>query len=239
VEWTDVIYVKWFCFEVKWVTVKFLGTKVPCTLGWPYTEGTWLYCDYFIWCVIIIRGCGGAGLMRWVPVRWVWTFARASFNRMRRCGWTRWSVSLFPDDGDYLVWATYDLPSGARKFLSLVLGVVDVGWCRSFLANVVSTSLQIKNGSPCRTWLDPFSGDVGLLMTFFYSSDFRSSGKKEKFRRPGGTRPHFEIHINIGCKPYNCIPLMVMHFKIYVIMMSVQLDLIFLQIVNYVICHPN
>jgi len=21
------------------------------TLGWPYTEGTWLYCDYFIWCV--------------------------------------------------------------------------------------------------------------------------------------------------------------------------------------------
>ena len=23
-------------------------TKVPCTLGWPYTEGTWLYCDYFI-----------------------------------------------------------------------------------------------------------------------------------------------------------------------------------------------
>ena len=52
VEWTDVIYVKWFCFEVKWsevkwsevkwsevkwsevkwVTVKFLGIKVPCTL---------------------------------------------------------------------------------------------------------------------------------------------------------------------------------------------------------------
>jgi hypothetical protein len=26
-------------------------TKVPCTLGWPYIEGTWLYCDYFIWCV--------------------------------------------------------------------------------------------------------------------------------------------------------------------------------------------
>jgi len=31
--------------------VKFLGIKAPCTLGWPYTEGTWLYCDYFIWCV--------------------------------------------------------------------------------------------------------------------------------------------------------------------------------------------
>ena len=35
VEWTDVIYVKWFCFEVKcsevkWVTLKSLGTKVPC-----------------------------------------------------------------------------------------------------------------------------------------------------------------------------------------------------------------
>ena len=45
--------VKWFCFEMKWseFTVKYLGMKVPCTLGWPYTEGTWLYCDYFIWCV--------------------------------------------------------------------------------------------------------------------------------------------------------------------------------------------
>jgi hypothetical protein len=66
VEWTDVIYVKWSCFEfkwseVKWVTVKSLGTKVPCTLGWPYTEGTWLYCDYFIWCVfhlVCILYCG-------------------------------------------------------------------------------------------------------------------------------------------------------------------------------------
>ena len=37
--------------EVKWVTVNFLWTKVPCTLVRPYTEGTWLYCDYFIWCV--------------------------------------------------------------------------------------------------------------------------------------------------------------------------------------------
>jgi len=31
--------------------VKFLGTKVPCTLGRPYTDSTGLYCDYFIWCV--------------------------------------------------------------------------------------------------------------------------------------------------------------------------------------------
>ena len=46
--------------EVKWVTVKFLGKKVPCTLGWPYTEGTWLYCDYFIWCVsctVVVLTC--------------------------------------------------------------------------------------------------------------------------------------------------------------------------------------
>jgi hypothetical protein len=40
--------------EVKWVTVKFLGTKVPCTLGWPYTEGIWLYCDYFIWVYLVL-----------------------------------------------------------------------------------------------------------------------------------------------------------------------------------------
>ena len=31
--------------------MKFLGIKVQSTLGWPYTEGTGLYCDYFIWCV--------------------------------------------------------------------------------------------------------------------------------------------------------------------------------------------
>ena len=42
---TDVIYVKWFCFEVKLATLKFLGTKVPCSLGWPTTGGTCLYCD--------------------------------------------------------------------------------------------------------------------------------------------------------------------------------------------------
>ena len=59
VEWTDVIYVKWFCFEVKWsevkwVTMKFLWTKAPCTLRWPYTEGTLLYCDYFIWVYLVL-----------------------------------------------------------------------------------------------------------------------------------------------------------------------------------------
>jgi hypothetical protein len=25
--------------------------RVPPTLGWPNAEGTWLICDYFIWCV--------------------------------------------------------------------------------------------------------------------------------------------------------------------------------------------
>jgi hypothetical protein len=58
--WSGVINVKWLCFEVKWVTVKFLGTKVPCTLGWPYTEGTWLYWDNFIWCVsctVVVFNC--------------------------------------------------------------------------------------------------------------------------------------------------------------------------------------
>jgi len=44
------------------------NTIVPCTLGWPYTECTWLYCDYFIWCVsctvvvwtgFVMCGCSG------------------------------------------------------------------------------------------------------------------------------------------------------------------------------------
>jgi hypothetical protein len=68
VGWTDVIYVKWFSFkaqwsEVKWVTMKFCWIKVLCTLGWLYTAGIWLYCDYFIWvylfCVCFNLYCGG------------------------------------------------------------------------------------------------------------------------------------------------------------------------------------
>jgi len=46
--------------RLSYVTVKFLGTKVPCTLGWPFTEGTWLYCDCFIWCVscnVVVLTC--------------------------------------------------------------------------------------------------------------------------------------------------------------------------------------
>ena len=54
VKWTDVIYVKRFYFEVQWsevqwVTEKFLGIK-----GWPYSEGTWLYCDCFIWVYLVL-----------------------------------------------------------------------------------------------------------------------------------------------------------------------------------------
>jgi len=66
--------VKWFCFGVKWsgVTVKFLGIKVPCTLGWTYTEGTWMYCDYFIWyvsCSVFVLTCCVC-----VGEKYVWVF---------------------------------------------------------------------------------------------------------------------------------------------------------------------
>jgi hypothetical protein len=56
VNWRDLCEVILFLklSEVKWVTVKFLGIKVPCTLGWPYTEGTWLHCDYFIWVYLVL-----------------------------------------------------------------------------------------------------------------------------------------------------------------------------------------
>ena len=68
VEWTGLIYVKWFCFEMKWVTVNFLGTKAPCTLWWPYTEGSWLYCDNSIWCV----SCTVVVLIGFVMCGWVY-----------------------------------------------------------------------------------------------------------------------------------------------------------------------
>jgi hypothetical protein len=37
-----------------------LGSKAPCTLGWASTEGTWLYCDYFTWCLscaVVVLAC--------------------------------------------------------------------------------------------------------------------------------------------------------------------------------------
>ena len=49
VEWTDVIYVKWFCFEVQWSEVshvEVLGDKstmhVRVTLYWGYLIVLWL-----------------------------------------------------------------------------------------------------------------------------------------------------------------------------------------------------
>ena len=76
VMWSELTWFlcKWFCFEekwseLKWVTVKFLGTKLPCTLGWPYTEGTWLYCDHFMWFVCILCcGCFNLYCDVWVCV---------------------------------------------------------------------------------------------------------------------------------------------------------------------------
>ena len=58
VKWSEV---KWS--EVKWSEVSFdkvLGDESTCTLGWPYTGDTWLYCDYFIWCVsctVVVLTC--------------------------------------------------------------------------------------------------------------------------------------------------------------------------------------
>jgi len=52
VEWTELIYVKWS--EVSYGEVP--GEKMSCTLGWPYIEGTWFYCAYFIW-VTLYYGC--------------------------------------------------------------------------------------------------------------------------------------------------------------------------------------
>ena len=37
-----------------------LGSKVPCALGWLATDGTWLHCDNFIWCVsctVVVLTC--------------------------------------------------------------------------------------------------------------------------------------------------------------------------------------
>ena len=44
--------------EVKWSDVEVLGDK--STLGWPYTERTWVYCDHFIWrvsCTLVVLTC--------------------------------------------------------------------------------------------------------------------------------------------------------------------------------------
>ena len=54
--WSELTWFMWSDFVLKWNEVSYgavLGDRstMYCTLGWPYTEGTWLYCDYFVWCV--------------------------------------------------------------------------------------------------------------------------------------------------------------------------------------------
>jgi hypothetical protein len=36
--------------------VDFLEKKIPCTIGWPYTESACLYCDFNLVCVLCC-GC--------------------------------------------------------------------------------------------------------------------------------------------------------------------------------------
>ena len=44
-----------------WDKSTMLGTRVPCTtLEWPFTEGPWLFCNYFICCVsytVVVLTC--------------------------------------------------------------------------------------------------------------------------------------------------------------------------------------
>jgi hypothetical protein len=63
VEWTDVTYAKWFCFEMKLIEVtyiEFLRDKSIMQIRKPYTEVTWEYCDCFISCVnctVVVLTC--------------------------------------------------------------------------------------------------------------------------------------------------------------------------------------
>jgi len=78
--WRDICEVIFFS-EVKWVTLKFLGTKVQCTLGW-HTEVTWLYCDYFIWCVsctVFVLNCFVMCGVRMCGFCKVWLCVRMGF----------------------------------------------------------------------------------------------------------------------------------------------------------------
>jgi hypothetical protein len=59
VMWGDLTWFMWSDFilnwsEVKWITVNSLWVQVLCTLWWPYTEGPWFYCNYFIWVYLVL-----------------------------------------------------------------------------------------------------------------------------------------------------------------------------------------
>jgi len=78
VEWTGVIYVKWFCFEVKWGEVSYvevLGDKSTMhngvTLYWGYLIVLWLfylvcilYCGCFnLFCLVCVCVCVWVGFL--------------------------------------------------------------------------------------------------------------------------------------------------------------------------------
>ena len=70
---------------MKWIKVKFLGTKVPCTLWWHYNGGTCLYWDSFIWCVsctVVFLTC--FVMCEWVYVRVFWQLC-GCFGNMCTC----------------------------------------------------------------------------------------------------------------------------------------------------------
>jgi len=69
--------------EVKWVTVKFLRTKVPCTLDWPYTEGTWLLWLFHLVCILYC-GCFHLFCNVWVCICVGFVMCRC-FGNMRTC----------------------------------------------------------------------------------------------------------------------------------------------------------
>jgi hypothetical protein len=71
VNWRDLCEMILFWSEVKWSEAsygKILGEKIPCTLEWPFTEGIWLYCDYFILVCILYCGCCNLLCNVWVCV---------------------------------------------------------------------------------------------------------------------------------------------------------------------------
>ena len=63
VEWTDVIYVKWYCFEVKWREVRYdevLGDKITLhimvTLYWVYLI-VFFYLILCVYCNLVVLIC--------------------------------------------------------------------------------------------------------------------------------------------------------------------------------------
>lgn len=54
VKCSDMIYVNLIYFEQKLSEVDYgevLGDKTAMNNFWPFTDITWFYCDYSIWCV--------------------------------------------------------------------------------------------------------------------------------------------------------------------------------------------